>query len=415
MDKVANMAFLPGLKKQINKANQFMSEKISGVEGTKLDDDFYTMERKTDLFIELVEDLQIKTKEYLQPNPTVRAKMAAVKGISKLSGQAKASTYPQPEGTLGEAMGNFGRKLQEFDNGSVFAASLIESGESLKQMADLKYALDDNVKQNYLEPLHHLQTKDLKEVAHHRKKLMGRKLDFDCKKRKQQSGSAVTEKEIKQAEDKFSESLHLAQMGMHNIMENDIEQISQMTQFAEALLEYHKQCTNILQGLTDTLYEKTNDASARPRRDFNPKTLEDLGVDTGSDYNLAAPNIERSLRPSSSNSNLPTSGNLISTSASASPAGTPQQPSAPSSGFGDWSNPTPSPRHSPATTPTRASQPTCQALYDFDPENAGELGFKEGDVIHLKQKVDDNWFEGMLKGRTGYFPITYVTVLVPLP
>ena len=33
--QVTNMAFLPGLKKQINKANQFMSEKISGVEGTK--------------------------------------------------------------------------------------------------------------------------------------------------------------------------------------------------------------------------------------------------------------------------------------------------------------------------------------------------------------------------------------------
>jgi len=538
------MAFLPGLKKQINKANQFMSEKISGVEGTKLDDDFHTMERKTDLFVELVEDLQIKTKEFLQPNPTVRAKMAAVKGISKLSGQAKASTYPQPEGTLGEAMGTFGRKLQEFESGSVFADSLIESGESLKQMADLKYALDDNVKQNYLEPLHHLQTKDLKEVAHHRKKLQGRKLDFDCKKRKQQGGSALPEKEIKQAEDKFSESLHLAQMGMHNIMENDVEQISQMTQFAEALLQYHRQCTDILQGLTDTLYTKTNDASSRTRRDFAPKTLEDLGVDTSSDYNLAAPNTERALRPSSSNrsdraarsasrsstsssprpssqpnlssshpppsssnhhltsldpweaaeswtvpsaprptstgptvgrahaqgrnegaaahaqgrsaaavgwtvfpeaseprmawpasasskqtqnssnsfsshngvhsSNLPTSGNLISTSPSVSPAGTPQ-PSAPSSGFGDWSNPTPSPRHSPATTPTRASQPTAQALYDFDPENAGELGFKEGDVIHLKQKVDDNWYEGMLNGRSGYFPITYVSVLVPLP
>lgn len=47
----------------------------------------------------------------------------------------------------------------------VFAAqSLIEFGESLKQMADVKYALDDNIKQNVLEPLHHLQTKDLKEV-----------------------------------------------------------------------------------------------------------------------------------------------------------------------------------------------------------------------------------------------------------
>jgi len=45
----------------------------------KLDDDFHTMERKTDIYVELVDDLQIKTKEYLQPNPTVRAKMAAVK------------------------------------------------------------------------------------------------------------------------------------------------------------------------------------------------------------------------------------------------------------------------------------------------------------------------------------------------
>ena len=75
-------------------------------------------------------------------------------------------------------------------------------------MADLKYALDDNVKQNYLEPLHHLQSKDLKEVSHHRKKLQGRKLDYDCKKRQ-----GVTDKELKQAEDKFAESLHLAQMG----------------------------------------------------------------------------------------------------------------------------------------------------------------------------------------------------------
>lgn len=37
-------------------------------------------------------------------------------------------------------------------------------GESLKQMADVKYSLDDSIKQNFLEPLHHLQTKDLKEV-----------------------------------------------------------------------------------------------------------------------------------------------------------------------------------------------------------------------------------------------------------
>jgi len=83
-----------------------------------------------------------------------------------------------------------------------------------------------------------------------------------------------------------------------------------------------------------------------------------------------------------------------------------------SSGFNSG---VPSPRHTPASTPTTLGQPTCQALYDFEPENSGELGFKEGDRINLKQKVDDNWFEGTFQGKTGFFPINYVTVLVPLP
>ena len=68
-----------------------MSEKITKVEGTKLDDNFHTQEKKTDLYVESVEDLQIKTKEYLQPNPTVRAKMAAVKVYSGTTFEARRS------------------------------------------------------------------------------------------------------------------------------------------------------------------------------------------------------------------------------------------------------------------------------------------------------------------------------------
>lgn len=388
-----------------------MTERITGVEGTKLDTDFQEMERRTDLFNELVDDLQLKTKEFLQPNPTVRAKMAAVKGISKLSGQAKASTYPQPEGTLGDAMQTYGRKLQDFDNHSTYAGALIETGESLKQMADLKYALDDNVKQNYLEPMHHTQTKDLREVLHHRKKLQGRKLDFDCKKRK-----GATDEELKVAEEKFAESLQLAQLGMHNLLEGSgIEHISQLTQFAESLLDYHKKCADILQVLTDTLYEKTNEASSRPTRDYRPKTLEDLGIERTSDHNLSA---RIPHRPGSSNSNLPVgSGNLISTSPGVSPAQSPTHASSRNSPALDsgWGMPAASPRPSPATTPTRSSQPCCRALYDFEAESAGELGFKEGDVIMLKSQVDENWYDGSHNGKSGYFPVNYVSIITPLP
>lgn len=36
------------------------------------------------------------------------------------------------------------------------------------------------------------------------------------------TGSHITDEEIKTAEDKFAESLHLAQMGMFNLLENDV-------------------------------------------------------------------------------------------------------------------------------------------------------------------------------------------------
>ncbi|XP_062530725.1 endophilin-A isoform X8 [Bombyx mori] len=356
------MAFA-GLKKQINKANQYVTEKMGGAEGTKLDLDFVEMERKTDVTCELVEELQTKTKEFLQPNPTARAKMAAVKGISKLSGQAKSNTYPQPEGVLGDCMLHYGKKLGE---DTIFSQCLIEMGEALKQMADVKYSLDDNIKQSFLEPLHHLQTKDLKEVMHHRKKLQGRRLDFDCKRRRQAKGSHIPDDEIRQAEEKFAESLQLAQVGMFNLLDNDEEQVAQLAFFAEGLLEYHQQCTEILKGLVSQLMEKKEEAINRPKMEFVPKTLADLNIEGMHDLNHASP--------------------------------------------------LPSPVKSPARTPMAPNKaPCCTALYDFDPENPGELGFKENDVITLINKVDDNWFEGSLNGKTGYFPISYVQVNVPLP
>ncbi|CAB0013908.1 unnamed protein product [Nesidiocoris tenuis] len=50
-----------------------------------------------------------------------------------------------------------------------------------------------------------------------------------------------------------------------------------------------------------------------------------------------------------------------------------------------------------------------QALYDFTPQEAGELGFRRGDVITVTDRSDQHWWHGEIGTRRGLFPATYIT------
>ncbi|XP_035666013.1 endophilin-A3-like isoform X5 [Branchiostoma floridae] len=391
---------LAGLKKQLNKANQSIREKIGGAEATKLDDDFLEMEKKIDTMDELSIELITKTKEYLQPNPASRARLAAQNQFSKIRGQARTTQYPQPEGTLGDCMMKYGRELSE---GSVsseydwrnYGEALSEMGETLKQMAEVKYNLDATVKQNYLDPLQQLHEKDIKEVLHHRKKLQGRRLDYDCKKRQKEKGSAgskVSDDDLRSAMEKFEESKELAENGMYNLLESDVEQISQLQTLANSMLEYHQQSTELMEQLCSKLQSRVDDASSRPRAHHHPKKVTEDLLDhyNGTDSTDAPPAYASISAKERTTWYVETdeteSGDLLV----------------------DTIADSPSHQHQPP------QQPCCKALYDFDPENEGELGFQEGDLITLTNRIDENWFEGTVKGQSGFFPVNYVEVVVPL-
>jgi hypothetical protein len=68
-----------------------------------------------------------------------------------------------------------------------------------------------------------------------------------------------------------------------------------------------------------------------------------------------------------------------------------------------------------SSSSVRTKEPCCKALYDFEAENSEELDFKEGVLIKLIARLDDNWLLGELNGRQGRFPISYVEVINPLP
>ncbi|CAG0890488.1 unnamed protein product [Darwinula stevensoni] len=134
------------------------------------------MEKKTEVTAKLVEKLQRKTMEFLQPNPN---------------------------------------------------------------MADKKYALDDDVKQKFLGPIHHLQSKDIKELNE--------------------------------------------------------EFISWLAAFTEVLMKYHQDCSEIVTGLHERILKKKNEAAARSRKEFVPKTLSDLKL-TIPDINVDGVQLEEAVQ-----------------------------------------------------------------------------------------------------------------------
>ncbi|KAF7260389.1 hypothetical protein EG68_02328 [Paragonimus skrjabini miyazakii] len=364
---------LAGFKKQLNKANQFVSEKIGGAEGTKLDDDYLETEKKVDTISKLMDELVTQTQEFLQPNPAYRAKLLTMNTLNKLQGKSKSANYPQPEGQLGECMQKYGRDMGP---DSCYGQCLIQSGESFKYLADIKYTMEDHVKDNFLQPLHSIQTHELKEINHHRKKLEGRRLDFDCKKRKQDRAAATAklpEEELKIAEEKFQESKILAESAMLNFLNCEEEHIQALTEFVTGQLDFHRQATEIMEQLQKYLIDKKDEIAAQPKTARQPKGLTTL------QYNH---HEAESRTPSQS---------ALSTPAKNGPSNTNTSDSSTVQG------------------------PSCRGLYDFEAENPSELPFSEGDVIRLIQQVDENWFEGELKGRRGFFPINYVEVINPLP
>ncbi|KAI5101211.1 endophilin-A3, partial [Silurus meridionalis] len=336
--------------------------------------------QKIDITSKSVFELIAKTTEYLQPNPASRAKLGMLNTMSKIRGQVKTTGYPQTEGLLGECMLRYGRELGE---DSAFGSALLDVGEAMKQMGEVKDSLDINVKQNFIDPLQTLQDKDLKEIAHHLKKLEGRRLDFDYKKKRQ---GKIPDDEIRQAVEKFEESKELAERSMFNFLENDVSSPEHCTSLIEAALEYHRQSADILKELSGKLQSRINSASNKPKKEFMPKSIM-------SSLNTINSNQQNGVSHTSS---LKSTAEYINYP----PPINPEWPERPR---GD------------SQTELHMDQPCCRSLYDFEPENEGELGFREGDIIILTNQIDENWYEGMINGDSGFFPINYVKVLVPLP
>ncbi|XP_012531042.2 SH3 domain-containing protein 19 [Monomorium pharaonis] len=62
-----------------------------------------------------------------------------------------------------------------------------------------------------------------------------------------------------------------------------------------------------------------------------------------------------------------------------------------------------------------SNEPHGIALYDFSATHPDDLALKEGDVVQLVKKVNDDWLEGRVGNRQGIFPFSFIDIKIPLP
>uniref|UniRef100_A0A7M5UFC9 Uncharacterized protein n=1 Tax=Clytia hemisphaerica TaxID=252671 RepID=A0A7M5UFC9_9CNID len=63
----------------------------------------------------------------------------------------------------------------------------------------------------------------------------------------------------------------------------------------------------------------------------------------------------------------------------------------------------------PKIEDTKVENPFAKALYSYENKEEPELiSFREGDIIGVIKKVDNNWFGGILGGQYGIFPVNFV-------
>lgn len=55
--------------------------------------------------------------------------------------------------------------------------------------------------------------------------------------------------------------------------------------------------------------------------------------------------------------------------------------------------------------------PRCVARFEYIGDQKDELSFSEGEIIILKEYVNEEWARGELRDRTGIFPLNFVELV----
>ncbi|CAG2174320.1 unnamed protein product [Oppiella nova] len=315
------------------------------------------MQRKTDLSDAVVDHMIAKTRDCLHPNPALRAKVVV---NNKIMG-TKRERYEHPELDLADSMTKYGNQLGKSSRFGQFG----RRGKDTERV-------DTN------------QSADHRECMASRRKLEGRRLDYDCMKRKKSKGCHVADTDMKSSENKYNESYKLASLAMENLLDTEEDQMQHLSALSQALYDYHN-CANVLRSLTTRLKGRTE-----------PKSAVDLVTDVWAmtvnksteavvQYNgvMGLMKLNGDINHKINTNDIFAKSRSIATKSGNQLRNISQNIS---------------------QQPLRQEKPKCRALYDFESISSDKLSLKEGDVIELKNEWIIIGLMAYLTEESVYFP-----------
>ncbi|XP_036406495.1 CD2-associated protein isoform X1 [Megalops cyprinoides] len=69
------------------------------------------------------------------------------------------------------------------------------------------------------------------------------------------------------------------------------------------------------------------------------------------------------------------------------------------------------PPSQPRSFKKKSKKRQCKVLFEYLPQNEDELELKVGDVIDIKEEVEEGWWSGTMNGKSGLFPSNFVKEL----
>jgi hypothetical protein len=218
--------------KKIDRAFQWAGEKMGAEARTAHSDEFKNLETEMTLRHEGMERMHRSMSSY-------------VKWMSRRNELLDDKERGTPMSYLGRTMATHG---EDFEQDSEFGNCLLSLGRANERIAGIQDSYVDCANATWLDNLERSLAM-MREYQNSRKKLENRRLAYDAstnKLTKARRDDFRIEEEVRMNKAKFEETSEDVLRRMQDIKESEVDNITGLTQFLDAELDYHERCAEEL-------------------------------------------------------------------------------------------------------------------------------------------------------------------------